>query len=298
MSDPSDVAAICAALAAPFAGSEIKWKPGAVSGNRALAICYVDARVVQDRLDEVLGVAGWQDDYTVLDDGSVLCRLRVRLGGEWLTKVDVGGPSEQPDDGDKRKAAFSDALKRAAVKFGVGRHLYRAPVQWVDYDAQKRQFVRPPQLPAAAAPARKTAVQPAAAAAPAAAPDPRAAQAPAARPAAAAPPAPAPSRPADRPPLSDEQFHRLQATIQPKVPQADLPAFRVALGVVNFTTLPADLYDLVRLVVEVARAPILMAEEVSKRFGNRSVLDLAPAEVAAAVRGLEQTAARKTAAAK
>jgi hypothetical protein len=40
-----------------------------------------------------------------------------------LTKVDVGGPSEQPDGGDWLKAAFSDALKRAAVKFGVGRHL-------------------------------------------------------------------------------------------------------------------------------------------------------------------------------
>jgi hypothetical protein len=41
--------------------------------------------------------------------------------------MDVGGPSEQPDEGDRVKAAFSDALKRAAVKFGIGRYLYRLP---------------------------------------------------------------------------------------------------------------------------------------------------------------------------
>src|SRR5881275_1046881 len=59
--------------------------------------------------------------------GSMMCRLRLRLGDEWVTKVDVGGPSEQPDGGDRLKAAFSDALKRAAVKFGIGRYLYRLP---------------------------------------------------------------------------------------------------------------------------------------------------------------------------
>jgi hypothetical protein len=76
-----------------------------------------------------------------------LCRLKVRIGDEWITKEDVGGQSEQPDEGDRRKAAFSDALKRAAVKFGIGRYLYRQKPQWVDYDPQKRQFVRPPVLP-------------------------------------------------------------------------------------------------------------------------------------------------------
>ena len=51
----------------------------------------MDARAIQDRLDEVLGVEGWQDDYECLPDGSVVCRLRLRLGDEWVTKVDVGG---------------------------------------------------------------------------------------------------------------------------------------------------------------------------------------------------------------
>jgi hypothetical protein len=150
----ADVEAVMKALAAPFDVSEVKFKPAVVSGNRALALAYVDARVIQDRLDEVLGVTGWQDDYECLPDGSVVCRLRLKVGGEWLTKVDVGGPSEQPDEGDRRKAAFSDALKRAAVKFGVGRYLYRLPSQWVDYDPQRRQFARTPLLPDYALPIR------------------------------------------------------------------------------------------------------------------------------------------------
>jgi len=134
-------------LAAPFTEDEVKFKPAVVSGNRALALPYVDARAIQDRLDEVLGVAGWQDEYECLPDGAVVCRLRLRLGDEWITKMDVGGMSEQPDEGDRRKAAFSDALKRAAVKFGVGRYLYRLEAQWVDYDTQKKKFAKPPRLP-------------------------------------------------------------------------------------------------------------------------------------------------------
>jgi len=152
------VAAQMEALSAPFDPDEVKWKPGVVSGNRALALAYVDARVIQDRLDEALGVANWQDEYEFLPDGSVVCRLRLRLGGEWITKMDVGGPSEQPDEGDRRKAAVSDALKRAAVKFGVGRYLYRLPSQWADYDPQKRQFKARPSLPASALPKPKPVV--------------------------------------------------------------------------------------------------------------------------------------------
>src|SRR5262249_35435000 len=96
---PADVQAITQALANPFGRDEVKFKPAVVSGNRAMALAYVDARVIQDRLDEVLGPMNWQDDYECLPDGSVVCRLRLRLGEEWVTKVDVGGPSEQQDGG-------------------------------------------------------------------------------------------------------------------------------------------------------------------------------------------------------
>lgn len=147
-------------LLEPFDPSEVKAKPQAVKGNRALAIHYVDARVVMDRLDEVVGVDGWTDSYRVLDQGSVACSLSVRIGEKWISKEDVGSPSEQPDDGDKMKAAYSDALKRAAVKFGIGRYLYRLPHTWADFDPASKKFVSPPILPAWARPKTKTAPPP------------------------------------------------------------------------------------------------------------------------------------------
>ena len=101
---------IAQALAAPFAKATVKHKPLTVKNNRALALAYIDCRAVQERLDEVVGVASWMDDYQILDDGSVVCHLKVWLGDQWISKFDVGSPSEQPDSGDRLKAAFSDAL--------------------------------------------------------------------------------------------------------------------------------------------------------------------------------------------
>jgi hypothetical protein len=142
---------IAGRLAEPFDPDELSWKPGAVSGSRALGLAYVTARAVMDRLDDVLGVAGWQDSYKVLADSCVMCKLHACLGDRWVTKTDVGSPSEQPDDGDKTKAAFSDALKRYAVKYGVARYLGRLPRVWCDYDPKSRQLT-PPPLPVWATP--------------------------------------------------------------------------------------------------------------------------------------------------
>ncbi len=155
-----------------FPQEVVGWKPQAVKDNRAMAVAYIDARDVENRLDEVVGIDHWKDDYTVLDGGNVVCTLSVRVNGEWVGKTDVGGESDQPDDGDRKKAAFSDAFKRAAVKWGIGRYLYSLPKQWVDFDPKKRAFVREPELPAAFRPKPKQ--RPPAAQQPAATPAPQA----------------------------------------------------------------------------------------------------------------------------
>src|SRR5206468_2281753 len=55
-----------------------------------------------------------------------LCRLTIRLpDGSELTKCDAGGYAGMADSGDDDKSGYSDAFKRAAVKFGVARYLYR-----------------------------------------------------------------------------------------------------------------------------------------------------------------------------
>src|SRR5262249_53236793 len=53
-----------------------------------------------------------------------------------------------------------DALKRVAVRVGVGRYLYSLPSQWCDYDPQRKCFTRTPQLPAWALPKKAAAASP------------------------------------------------------------------------------------------------------------------------------------------
>ncbi|MGO9464551.1 MAG: Rad52/Rad22 family DNA repair protein [Isosphaeraceae bacterium] len=109
-----------AALAAPFEPEEIKSRSQA---GRSLP--YITSRTIMNRLDEVLGPSNWWDEYQPLEH-SVICRLTVRLpDGTVLTKCDAGGYAGMADPGDDDKSGFTDAFKRAAVKFGVGRYLYR-----------------------------------------------------------------------------------------------------------------------------------------------------------------------------
>jgi hypothetical protein len=150
-------------LAAPFPADVIGWKAQAVSGERALVVAYIDARTVMDRLDEVVGPENWRDNYRVQDNGTVICGLTIRFNDEWLTKFDVGSRSDQEDEGDREKAAFSDGLKRAAVKWGIGRYLYSLPKQWVGYDPRKKQFTEQPRLPSWAIPSGSSSSTPAAA---------------------------------------------------------------------------------------------------------------------------------------
>jgi hypothetical protein len=140
---PQDIAA---ALAAPFAPDQVDWKPQSIKGDRALAVAYIDARLVMDRLDQVLGVGNWQTTYREVKDG-VLCTLSVRIHDAWVCHEDFGSFSDQPDAGDRIKAAASDGLKRCGVHLGVGRYLYRIPSVWVDYDTTRKRFTKQPQLP-------------------------------------------------------------------------------------------------------------------------------------------------------
>lgn len=109
-----------AALAAPFESEEVK-----VRTQAGRQLHYVTSRTVMNRLDEVVGPENWWDDFVPLEH-SVICRLTIRLpDGQILTKSDAGGYAGMADPGDDDKSGFTDAFKRAAVKFGVGRYLYR-----------------------------------------------------------------------------------------------------------------------------------------------------------------------------
>lgn len=127
-------------LAAPFDPTEIKWKAQAVNGMRALAMCYVDSCTVEDRLDAVFGVDGWQDEYTVLPSGAVMCALRCYMERVAVRKHGASLEPKGYAPNHATREAFSDAFKSAATKFGVGRYLSRIPQQWRDYDTVSKQL--------------------------------------------------------------------------------------------------------------------------------------------------------------
>lgn len=116
------------ALLAEFQRDAVSWRCQTVSknGDKGLALAYIDARDVMRRLDEVCGPTGWQDRYEV-HGSKTLCYLSIRCGDEWITKADGAGDT----DVEAEKGSLSDAFKRAAVKWGIGRYLYDVPAPWV-----------------------------------------------------------------------------------------------------------------------------------------------------------------------
>lgn len=126
------------ALRAPFPADAIKVKPQTVSKDAAnpkgLVTFYIDSRLVVDRLDEAVGAENWTDSYRLLCEGlqapSVGIPVECALTVNGITKVDVGQIAPGEKDDKMWKSAYSDAFKRAAVKFGIGAYLYDGPSVW------------------------------------------------------------------------------------------------------------------------------------------------------------------------
>lgn len=103
-------------LKRPFPIHKIKWRKG--GGSKEL--CYITARDVMDRLDQVVGPAGWRTDHKEVL-GRIVCTLWLRgSDGEWIGKSDGADDSNI----EAAKGGLSDALKRAAVQWGIARYLY------------------------------------------------------------------------------------------------------------------------------------------------------------------------------
>ena len=100
-------------------------------GTRGLVVAYIDARQVFSRLDELFGPDGWQTGYRVLDAASGAIECTLTIAG--ISKSDVGYPNRSGSE-EPLKAAYSDATKRAAVQWGIGRWLYELPSRWSALD--------------------------------------------------------------------------------------------------------------------------------------------------------------------
>lgn len=137
--------AMLQALKNPFEPRFVKCRVGATSKDKkkGIALFYIDSREVQKRLDDICGIDGWQSKFYPTDKG-VVCELSIRMpDGTWITKSDGGVYTEKVTP---FKGGCSDAFKRAAVQFGVGRYLYYIPNQWYPLNEYKT-FETEPQLP-------------------------------------------------------------------------------------------------------------------------------------------------------
>jgi recombination DNA repair RAD52 pathway protein len=97
-----------------------KWKPQVCNNIQAICVPYIDARQVSERLNNVLGIDGWSNTLIETTGKGMICELTAIIEGKEVTKSNIGVESDYA----KEKGQASDALKRAAVNFGIGAYLY------------------------------------------------------------------------------------------------------------------------------------------------------------------------------
>ena len=104
--------------------NEIEVRPCKISEKTAHLLMYQDARRVQKVLDATYGPLNWQREYYEANS-MLFCKIGVRNSetGEWIWKSDTGSSGGLEEE----KSLASDAFKRAAVSWGIGRELYSIP---------------------------------------------------------------------------------------------------------------------------------------------------------------------------
>jgi len=100
-----------------------KWRVQSANEYGANCVAYIDSRDVQDLFDKVCGAQNWSNKFEE-HKGNLFCSIGIDLDGHWVWKSDCGTESQV----EKQKGESSDAFKRAAVMWGVGRFLYNLDI--------------------------------------------------------------------------------------------------------------------------------------------------------------------------
>lgn len=110
---------------------EIDVRVAQVKQNGVALLLYKDARVDQTILDATVGAMNWKKSYDIID-GQLFCTISIwdDEKKQWVSKQDVGVESNT----EAEKGRASDAQKRAAFAWGIGRELYSAPFIWIPID--------------------------------------------------------------------------------------------------------------------------------------------------------------------
>ncbi|MFB1100394.1 Rad52/Rad22 family DNA repair protein [Terribacillus sp. JSM ZJ617] len=95
---------------------------------------YVDSRAIMKRLDSILGINGWEDIYEEINDG-FKCGIRIYITDEQSRTKWDGAPLT---DFESVKGGMSNAFKRAATKWGIGRYLYDEKIKSAELLPERR----------------------------------------------------------------------------------------------------------------------------------------------------------------
>jgi len=104
----------------------------------AMVLAYVDNRAIMNRLDEVVGIGAWRNEYLPLPNSvgdGAMCGISIKIDGEWITKYDGSDNTAV----EATKGGLSSSMKRAAVMWGVGRYLYDLDTFFADCTTDKPQ---------------------------------------------------------------------------------------------------------------------------------------------------------------
>lgn len=127
-------------LKAYFPENELEWRVQQSGMSKegkpyAMVLCYVQARAIENRLDNVVGCENWQNEIRV-EGENIIARLGVRFGGEWVWKEN--GASQT--DIEAFKGGISGAIKRVASSgFGIGRYLYELDTTFAECSLEKQK---------------------------------------------------------------------------------------------------------------------------------------------------------------
>jgi Uncharacterized protein conserved in bacteria len=160
-------------LREPFPAEDIEWRIGRAGYTKTgnvfgTCLAYVTNRAIMGRLDEVCGPEKWQNEFKPGPSGGIVCGISIYNDQiqQWITKWD----GAENTDIEAVKGGLSDAMKRAAVQWGIGRYLYNLEEGFAVIADNGRFFARgkdkatsrdyqfkwnPPLLPDWALPAKK-----------------------------------------------------------------------------------------------------------------------------------------------
>lgn len=125
-------------LEKPFLDDELEFRVGATNSDKTkgLALAYIQARAIQNRLDEVVGIENWRVSYKEIN-GGFLAKLELKINNEWIAKEDDANVT----DYEAIKGGISSAFKRAASVWGIGRYLYEIESQWLPIEQKGKAYI-------------------------------------------------------------------------------------------------------------------------------------------------------------